>query len=236
MLALRHFLPVLRGHHVLIRTDKRTIKNTPGWGSPPLNSLILACTSVVFGPVSSPRWSSVVDSSQEGPPIASQGHNISPPAGDVETLSPASEGDQFLNAGLSTKLVETILNSRAPSIRKLYIWWRVFTLLCRQHRLDPVNCSVASVLEFLQERFSACLSPSALKVYVAAIAAFRTATWIFGEVPFGILFPSWYSEDEAQSPGLGPNHNIGRVVLANFEPLDLATKCIALKMAFLCIN
>jgi len=32
---------------------------------------------------------------------------------------------------------------------------------------------VASVLEFLQNRFSAGLTPSTLKVYVAAIAAFH---------------------------------------------------------------
>lgn len=33
--------------------------------------------------------------------------------------------------------------------------------------MDPVDCPVASVLEFHQDRFSAGLSPSTLNVYVA---------------------------------------------------------------------
>ncbi len=43
--------------------------------------------------------------------------------------------------GLSTKVVETILPSRAPSTRKLYVLkWRVFNSWCSNHQLDPVNC------------------------------------------------------------------------------------------------
>ncbi|KAI2647883.1 DNA-directed RNA polymerase subunit B' [Labeo rohita] len=38
---------------------------------------------------------------------------------------------------------------------------------------DPVNCPVGTVLEFLQDRLSAGLSHSTLKVYVAAIAAYH---------------------------------------------------------------
>uniref|UniRef100_A0A673FQP4 Cadherin domain-containing protein n=1 Tax=Sinocyclocheilus rhinocerous TaxID=307959 RepID=A0A673FQP4_9TELE len=39
--------------------------------------------------------------------------------------------------------------------------------------LDPVNCPVGTVLEFLQARFSTGLTHSTLKVYVAAIAAYH---------------------------------------------------------------
>ncbi|XP_077061833.1 uncharacterized protein LOC143714498 [Siphateles boraxobius] len=49
-----------------------------------------------------------------------------------------------------------------------------------EHQVYPVNCPVASVLEFLQSRFSDGLSPSTLKVYVAALAAFHT--------PLGVAF------------------------------------------------
>ncbi|KAI2645232.1 ORF V: Enzymatic polyprotein [Labeo rohita] len=38
---------------------------------------------------------------------------------------------------------------------------------------DPVNCPVGTVLEFLQDRLSAGLTHSTLKVYVAAIAAYH---------------------------------------------------------------
>ncbi len=76
-------------------------------------------------------------------------------------------------SGLSTEVVETILHSRAPSTRKLYaLKWKVFTSWCSDHQLDPVNCPVGTVLEFLQDRFTAGQAPSTLKVYVAAISAF----------------------------------------------------------------
>lgn len=58
---------------------------------------------------------------------------------------------------------------------KLYaLKWRAFTSWCRSHLLDPVNCLVGTVLEFLQDRLTAGLSPSTLKVHVAAIAAYDT--------------------------------------------------------------
>ncbi len=40
-------------------------------------------------------------------------------------------------------------------------------------KLDLVNCQVGTVLEFLQERFTAGLAPSTLNVYVAAISAYH---------------------------------------------------------------
>ncbi len=102
------------------------------------------------------------------------GHDFSPSARAVETLGLAPEGAQYLEAGLSAEVIETILSSRAPSTRRLYgLKWNVFSMWCGEHGLDPVNCLVASVLEFLQDRFSAGLTPSTLKVYVAAIAAFH---------------------------------------------------------------
>ncbi|XP_067273076.1 uncharacterized protein [Pseudorasbora parva] len=52
---------------------------------------------------------------------------------------------------LSAEVIETILDSRAPSTRKLYaLKWRLFSVWCRERQLDPVNCPVGTVLEFLQ--------------------------------------------------------------------------------------
>ncbi|XDV37002.1 hypothetical protein PO909_006702 [Leuciscus waleckii] len=79
-----------------------------------------------------------------------------PPARTVEPVGLASEGAQLIESGLSTEVAETILQSRAPSTRKLYaLKWRVFTSLCSDRRLDPVNCPIGTVLEFLQDRFTA---------------------------------------------------------------------------------
>ncbi len=68
----------------------------------------------------SPRRLSMGDSRQEGYPLTGSGHDLSPPLGVVETMGVAPEGAQLIASGLSTEVAETILQSRAPSIRKLY--------------------------------------------------------------------------------------------------------------------
>ncbi len=65
---------------------------------------------------------------QEGTSVPSGGLEISPPTRTMETVGLASEGAQLIDPDLSTKVIETILHSRAPSMRKLYaLKWRVFT-------------------------------------------------------------------------------------------------------------
>ncbi len=66
----------------------------------------------------------------------------------------------------------TILNSRAPSTRRLYaLKWKLFASWCRQRNLDPVHCPVCSILEFPQSYFSKGVAPATLKVYVGVISA-----------------------------------------------------------------
>ncbi|KAI2644143.1 hypothetical protein H4Q32_026314 [Labeo rohita] len=74
----------------------------------------------------------------------------------------------------ASSVVETVLQSRAPSSRKLYaLKWKPFTSWCGDRQQDSVNCPVGSVLRFLQDRFSTGLAHSTLKVYVAAISAYH---------------------------------------------------------------
>ncbi len=155
----------------------------------PLITLLLeiVCRDRVILLLIAPRWPGRVqfpdiislldrassgDPRQEGPSVPSRGLGISTPTRTMETVVLASEGAQLIDSGLSTEVVETFRHSRAPSTRKLYtLEWRVFTSWCSEHHLDPVNCPVGTVLEFLQERFTAGLAPSTLKVYVAVIKA-----------------------------------------------------------------
>ncbi len=59
-------------------------------------------------------------------------------------------------------------------MKKLYaLKWKVFTSWYSDHQLDPVNCPVGTVLAFLQDRFTAGVALSTLKVYVAAISAYH---------------------------------------------------------------
>ncbi|KAL0173812.1 hypothetical protein M9458_029780, partial [Cirrhinus mrigala] len=172
--GLRPWMPWYRRGQGFVCTPFPRSESAPGWGVPPSSSPILAGPSMVLGPDFSPRRLSLGDSRQERSPLTGRGFHPSPPAGAVEALGVASEGAHLLASGLSTEVVETILQSRAPSTRKLYaLKWKLFTSWCGRHQQDPVNCPVGSVLEFLQDRLSAGLTHSTLKVYVAAIAAYH---------------------------------------------------------------
>ncbi len=132
--------------------------------------------SMVLGPDFSPRRLSMGDSRQEGSPLTGRRHPCAPPPRVMEAVGVAPERAQLIASGLSTEVVETILQSRAPSMRRLYTpKWRLFTSWCGDRQLDPVNCPVGTVLEFLQARLSAGLTHSTLKVYVVAVSAYHTS-------------------------------------------------------------
>ncbi len=101
-------------------------ESAPGRGPSVASSPVLAGPSVVLGPDFSSRRLSMGDSCQEGSPLTGRGHDSSPPPGVVEAVGVAPEGAQLIASGLSTEVVETILQSRAPSTRKLYaLKWRL---------------------------------------------------------------------------------------------------------------
>ncbi len=52
-------------------------------------------------------------------------------------------------------------------------WSGSFTSWCGGRQLDPVNCPIGTVLEFLQACSSAGLTHSTQKVYVAALLAYH---------------------------------------------------------------
>ncbi len=119
------------------------------------SSPILAGPSMVCRPGSPTRRLSMGDFRLAGSPLSGGGHYCSPPSGVVE-----AQGPQLTASGLSTEVVETILQSRAPSTRKSYTAkWQLFTSWCDERKLDPVNCPVGPVLEFLQDCFATGLSP-----------------------------------------------------------------------------
>ncbi len=107
-----------------------------------------------------------VSGSQEG--LESHGRiNFGPHS---SSLSPAGSSGRF----------ESVI--KAPSTRKLYSSkWGVFESWCLTRAIDPVNCPVGPVLEFLQERLTAGAAATTLRVYVAAIAARRE----LDEIPLG---------------------------------------------------
>ncbi len=56
-------------------------------------------------------------------------------------------------------------------MRRAYtLKWNLFVEWCSSHQEDPRRCSIRAVLSFLQQRLERRLSPTTLKVYVAAIS------------------------------------------------------------------
>ncbi len=84
--------------------------------------------------------------------------------------------DAEVLGGLPPSVVNTITSARALSTRHAYrLKWNLFVGWCSSRREDPRRCPIAVVLSFLQDGLERRLSPSTLKVYVAAIAAHHDA-------------------------------------------------------------
>ncbi len=90
----------------------------------------------------------------------------------LETSCLVPRRDAEVLGDLPQGVVDTITSARAPSTRHAYaLKWNLFVEWCSSHREDPRRCPIRVVLSFLQQGLERRLSPSTLKVYVAAIAA-----------------------------------------------------------------
>ncbi len=118
---------------------------------------------------------SLAHSSEEGSPLSGARHHMAPASRSVEPPCVATGRDVADLSGLPLAVVETITQARAPSTRQIYaLKWSLFANWCSR-REDPRICTIGEVLSFLQDRLERRLSPSTLKVYVAAIAAHQDA-------------------------------------------------------------
>lgn len=105
------------------------------------------------------------DSPQTRPVVPGPGQDLASSSGFVGSVCVASEQGLLMCSSLSAEITNTILSSRAPSLK-----WKIFVSWCSLLGLDPVHCPVGLVLDFLQSRFSVWMAPATLKVYVAANA------------------------------------------------------------------
>ncbi len=156
------------------RTD--TVQSQGGRGAGPAGRAVLAHPDLVSR-THSPRDSpSLAHSSEEGPPFSGARHHLAPASRPVEPPCVAPGRDAADLSDLPQAVVETITQARAPSTRQAYaLKWGLFANWCSSRREDPRRCTIGVVLSFLQERLERRLSPSTLKVYVAAIAAHHDA-------------------------------------------------------------
>ncbi len=115
---------------------------------------------------------SLADSFEEGSACSETRHPLAPTSGPVETPRVVTGWDAEVLGDLPQEEALTITSALAPSTRWAYaLKWNLFVEWCSAHHEDPQRCSIRAVLSFLQQGLGSRLSPSTLKVYVAAIYA-----------------------------------------------------------------
>ncbi len=175
--------PVAECHAVRVSANKANSGSTmqsKGEQCPsPSHSPILALPDLVLG-VNSPLVSVPLgDSDQAGLTVPAPEQDL---ARALEVVGMAHSGPRAVMDVLNVEVQETNASAKAPATRKLYSSkWGVIESWCLTRAIDPVNCPVGPVLEFLQERMTAGAAATTLRVYVAAIAARRE----LDEIPLG---------------------------------------------------
>ncbi len=198
----------------------------------PSHSPILALPDLVLGANSPLVSASLGDSDQAGLTVPASGQDLASSTRALEVVGMAHTGPRAVIDGLPAEVQETIASARAPGTRKLYSSkWGVFESWCLTRAIDPVNCPVGPVLEFLQERLTAGAAATTLRVYVAAIAARRE----LDEIPLGrhrmvSAFMRGVRRLRPVRPTAVPSWDLSVVfeglVTAPFEPLESASEWI----------
>ncbi|KAL0199156.1 hypothetical protein M9458_007696, partial [Cirrhinus mrigala] len=149
-----------------------SVQGQGGQGTDSLGSPLLAQQNLVPRPGAPGISSSLAHSSEEGPPLSGEGHNLAsgPRSLEPPPMVPGRDQEDFRD--FPPSVVNTLLQARTPSTRRLYdLKWRIFVNWCSSKGKDPQRCGIESVLSFLQEGLDRHLSASTLKVHVAAISA-----------------------------------------------------------------
>ncbi len=184
---------------------------------------------------------SLANSSEEGSPFSERGHPLAPASRLVESPCMVPGWDAEVLGGLPPSVVNTITSARAPSTRHAYrLKWNLFVGWCSSHREDPRRCPIAVVLSFLQDGLERRLSPSTLKVYVAAIAAHHDAVdgKSVGKHDLVVRFLRGARRLNPPRPHLVPSWDLPSVLTAlkeePFEPLQsVELKFLSLKTVLL---
>ncbi len=219
------------------RTDP--VQGQGGRGASPLGGALLAQSDLV--PRTNAPRPSLANSSEEGSTFSERGHPLAPTPRLVESPRMVLGRDAEVLSGLPPAVVNTITSARALSTRQAYrLKWNLFVNWCSPRREDPRRCPIAVVLSFLQDGLERRLSPSTLKVYVAAIAAHHDAVdgKSLGKHDLVIRFLRGARRLNPPRPHLVPSWDLPSVLSAlrgaPFEPLQsVELKFLSLKTVLL---
>ncbi len=201
----------------------------------------LAEPALVSGPDRAVDSPSLADPGQEGHVISGGRLGVAPEPRTMEPSCVAASGLSGELDALQSRVIDILTEARAPSTRRLYaLKWGVFVKWCHQAHIDPVACTVLDVLSFLQYRLDSGSLPSTLKVYVAAIAAFRSPQGgqSIGRDPMVVSFLKGARRLHPPRPPSVPPWDLEVVLRAlsqpPFEPLtSVGLKELSLKTALL---
>ncbi|KAI2647506.1 ORF V: Enzymatic polyprotein [Labeo rohita] len=211
-----------------------TVQDQGGRGAGSAGCAILAHPDLVSRPHFPCGSPSLEDPLEERPSFSGDGHNLAPASRPMEPARLAPGRDTSDLSGLSQA-------SRAPSTRQAYaLRWGLFVDWCSSRGEDPQRCPIAVVLSFLQEKLERRLSPSTLKVYVAAIAAYHDAVdgASLGKHQLIVRFLRGARRVNPPRPHLVPSWDLSVTLQglreAPFEPLaSVELKHLSLKTALL---
>ena len=156
-----------------ISTDRvNTTQSSEGEPQTPAGCPKLARETLVSSNVQAAGWRSMVPAKEAGPAFTAGGPHLAPQTRVPAAMGLALEGPDTLIMECDKEVVQTIIDSRAPSTRALYAnRWKIFAKWCEAQREVPECSSVPVILRFLQSLLEKKLSASTLRVYVAAISS-----------------------------------------------------------------
>ena len=205
----------------------------------------LADSSQVAGEMVVPRspppgsGAAMAPSSQGRSPVSGRRSDLAPQSSTSTAVGMATP--QPLLQELGEAVMHTIQSARAPSTQACYRQkWGVFSDWCHNKQLDPVICSVHSILGFLQSLLDLGRASSTVKVHAAAISSFHQPVdgQAVGKHP---LVSQFIKGARRLRPGRAlraPSWDLATVLhsltLAPYEPLDQADlKFLTQKTVFL---
>lgn len=177
----------------------------------------------------------------QGPTVSGEGGDISPQPREASAMGLAVEWNNLNATGLPPNVIKTIQSARAASTRSLYgCKWSVFERWCVTTHEIPYQCSISTILSFLQDLIDRGRAFSTIKVFLAAISACHVGIGgkSVGQHPLVVRFMKGARRSLPVSKPLAPSWDLSMVLevisAPPFEPLmDVDFKTMSLKTALL---
>ncbi len=204
------------------------------------SSHILAKQAMVLSAAASTEGQTMPPANKTRFVISGERDVVASKAPHPEVMGVAPRGNPII-LECSQGVEHTLLNVRAPSTRRAYAGkWKAFSQWREKKIIVPHDCTLRDLLDFLQSLLEHGLSCSTIKVYVAALSAYRGPVegMSLGMHHLIRKFLKGVSRLRPSRKAMVPQWDLNLVLsslsCAPFELLtDAAIKWLSLKLAFL---